>query len=140
MNLAILFYWSFRVIPTAYGSSQTRGRIGAAIAGLCQSQQCRIRAVSSTYTAAHSNRGYLTSQARPGIESASSWILVGFVTAEPQMELLNLAILDTSCKWNHADFDFLSLVYFTYLKVHPCCHLCLLEFSFFIYIYFFWSF
>ena len=32
----------------------------------------------------HSNVGLLTHWAKPGIEPASSWILVGFVSAEPQ--------------------------------------------------------
>ena len=36
---------------------------------------------------AHSKIGSLTRWARPGMESASSWILVRLVTAEPQQEL-----------------------------------------------------
>lgn len=43
----------------------------------CVTATC-IPATSATYAAAHSH-------ARPGIEPASSWILVGFV--EPQQEL-----------------------------------------------------
>ena len=35
------------------------------------------------YTTAHCNAGSLTHWARPGIEPASSWILVRFVSAEP---------------------------------------------------------
>ena len=42
-----------------------------------QAQQLRVGAVSVTYTTAHDN-------ARPGIEPASSWILVRFVSTEPQ--------------------------------------------------------
>ena len=34
-----------------------------------------------------SNAGCLTHRARPGIEPASSWILVQFIIAEPQQEL-----------------------------------------------------
>ena len=41
-----------------------------------------------TYTAAHSNAGSLTHSVGPGIKAAFLWILVGFVTAEPQWELL----------------------------------------------------
>ena len=52
-----------------------------------QAQQYQIPAVSSTYTAAHSNAGSLTHWARPGIEPASLWILVWFNSAEPQQEL-----------------------------------------------------
>ena len=39
------------------------------------------------YTTAHSDTGSLTHWARPGIELASSWIIIGFVTAETQWEL-----------------------------------------------------
>ena len=42
-------------------------------------QQRGIRAASATYTPAHSNTGSLTHWARPGIESATSRFLVGFV-------------------------------------------------------------
>ena len=54
-----------------------------------QPQQRRIRAMSATYTTAHGNAGSLTPWARPGIEPASSWILVRFVSSEPQWELQN---------------------------------------------------
>ena len=63
----------FRAAPTACGSSQARGLIGVAAAGLHHS---------------HSNAGCLTHWARPGIEPASSWTLVGFISAAPQQELL----------------------------------------------------
>ena len=67
-QLFSFFFLLFRATPTAYGSSQARGRIGAVAAGLCHS---------------HSNTGSLTHWARPGIEPSSSWILVGFNTTEP---------------------------------------------------------
>ena len=35
-----------------------------------------------TYTTAHSNAGFLTHWMRPGIEPLSSWMLVGFFSAE----------------------------------------------------------
>ena len=44
-----------------------------------QPQQCEIWAVSATYAIAHSNTGSPTHWVRPGIEAASSWILVKFV-------------------------------------------------------------
>ena len=53
-----------------------------------QPQPSQIWAASATYTTAHSNTGSLTHWVRPWIEPASSWILVGFVTAEPQRKLL----------------------------------------------------
>ena len=52
-----------------------------------QSQQCQMWAVSATYTTAHGNPGSLTHWRGPKIEPASSWVLVGFVTTEPQWEL-----------------------------------------------------
>ena len=50
-----------------------------------QPQQCQIWAESETYTTAHHNAGSLTHWARPGIKPASLWLLVGLITAEPQM-------------------------------------------------------
>ena len=41
---------------------------------------------------AHTNARSLTHWARPGIKPASSWLLVRFVTAEPQWELQGLPI------------------------------------------------
>ena len=55
-----------------------------------QPQQHRIQNSSATYTTAHGNAGSLTHRVRPGIEPTSSWILVGFVSAAPQWELLIL--------------------------------------------------
>ena len=52
-----------------------------------QPQQCQIRAASATYTTSHSNARSLTHLARPGIKPATSWFLVGFVSAVPQREL-----------------------------------------------------
>ena len=49
---------------------------------------CRFRSV--TYTTAHSNARSLTHWAGSGIQPSSSWILIGFIIAEPQQELLEL--------------------------------------------------
>ena len=49
-----------------------------------------IRAASATYTTAHGNAGSLTHGLRPGIEPASSWFLVRFISAEPWWELPEL--------------------------------------------------
>ena len=80
-----IFLFVFRVVPVAYGSFQARGRIRAGAAGRScwptpQSQQRPIWAASATYPAACSNAGSLTHGVRPGIESESSRILVGFLT------------------------------------------------------------
>ena len=54
--------------------------------------QRRIWVISTTYTTAHGilNARYLTHWIRPGIDTASSWLLVGLATPEPQGELLNV--------------------------------------------------
>ena len=48
-------------------------------------QQCRIQVVSVTYTTAHGNE--ILNPLGPRIEPESSWLLIGFVTADPQCEL-----------------------------------------------------
>ena len=53
---------------------------------------------SATYTTAHGNAGSLTLWARPGIKPASSWTLVGFVTAEPPWEFHSSPISITNVK------------------------------------------
>ena len=52
-----------------------------------QPQQDRMQAASTNYTTAHSNTRSLTHWVMPGIEPASSWMLVRFVSTEPQREL-----------------------------------------------------
>ena len=47
----------------------------------------RIQALSANYTTAHGNARSLTHWVRLGVEPASSGILMGFLTAEPQREL-----------------------------------------------------
>ena len=70
--------------PSAHGSSQARGFNQP----VPQLQQHRIRAMSVTCTTAHGKAGSLTYWVRPGIEPTSSWILVGFITAETQRNSL----------------------------------------------------
>ena len=55
----------FRATSSAYESSQARGQ---------------IRAASSSLHHSHSHTRSLTHWARPGIQPASSWTLVGFLT------------------------------------------------------------
>ena len=54
---------------------------------ISQAHQCWIQVASATYTTAHSNTRSLTHWARPGIGPATSWFLVGFVSAAPRQEL-----------------------------------------------------
>ena len=80
--------------PMTQGSFQTRSQIEAVAVGLCHSQ---IQAMSATYTAVHSNAGSLTHWAKPGIEPASSWTLVRFLTTDPQWELPLIFCLNCFC-------------------------------------------
>ena len=74
-----------------------------------QPQQHGIQAVSETYTEAHGNTGSLTHWVRSGIEPASSWILVGFITAEPWQEL-HVECMFKSALF-HFNFRFLSMTF-----------------------------
>ena len=92
--LYILFvcFFVFRTAPTAYGSSQARGWIGASLAGLHR-RPSNARSEPLIYTTAHGNTGSLTHGARPGIKPSSSWLLVRFVTTEPQWEFPGFVFL-----------------------------------------------
>ena len=73
---------------------QARGQIRAVAASLCCSHSSvGIWASSVTYTAAYGNTRSLTHWTRPGIKPSSLWILVRFVTTEPQGELPDSAYL-----------------------------------------------
>ena len=58
-----------------------------------QPQQCQIRAKSATYTTVHSNAGPITHCVRPGIEPASSWILVSFVPLSHDRNVQNFKVV-----------------------------------------------
>ena len=75
-----LFFF-FRAAHAVYGSTQARGRIGAPGASLHHSHSN-----TRSKTAAHGKARSLTHWVVPGIKPMSSWILVGFLTAEPQWE------------------------------------------------------
>ena len=70
-----------------------------------QPQQGRIWAASTTYTTAHGNARSLTHWVRLGIKPASSWFLVGFISAAPQRELLDcLLYAKYSARYIHTQF------------------------------------
>ena len=95
--------------PAAYGGSQARGLIRAAATSIRQShsnagseprlqptpqpQQHTIQAACVTYTTAHGNTGSLNPWVRPGIEAATSWFPVGFVSTAPWQELPSFLII-----------------------------------------------
>ena len=74
-------FWSFfRATPVTYGGSQARGQMGAVAAGLhhCSEQRRILNPLSESRD-----------------RTASSWILVGSLTAEPRWEFLPVDILKT---------------------------------------------
>ena len=79
----------FKASPAAYGASQARGQIRAAAAGLHHSHSnARSKPhLEPTPQLTAAPARFLTHWARPGVESASSWMLVIFIYAEPQWEL-----------------------------------------------------
>ena len=62
------------------------GQIGAAVADLRHSHRHMGSELHVTYTTAHSNARSSIHWVRPGIEPATSWILVGFISVAPQWE------------------------------------------------------
>ena len=84
----------FRAAPLAYGGFQGRGQIGAVAAGLCHSHS-NARSVLHLWPTpqlmAMLDRS-LTHWAGPGMKPASSWILVRFVSTEPQEEHQEISI------------------------------------------------
>ena len=84
----------FRAMPMAYGNSQARGQIGAAVAGLHHSH-------SNSESKPHlqptpqlmTTLDPLSSDQGQGSNPTSSWILVGFVSTAPQWQLHRSDIL-----------------------------------------------
>ena len=83
------FFFFLRAAPVAYGRSQARSQIGAAAASLHHSHN-NMGSELPTWQCLILN----PLRERPGIEPASSWILVGLVTVEPQWGLPKKGFLD----------------------------------------------
>ena len=82
------FFFFFFFLGAAHGSSKARGlNQSYSYQPTPQLQQCQIWASSSTHTTAHGNATSLTHWKRPGIEPATSWFVVRFVSAVPWQEL-----------------------------------------------------
>ena len=78
------FVCFFRAAPLTYGGSHARAWIRAAADHNHSNMGSELH-----LWPIDGNTRSLTHWTRPGIEPASSWILVGFLTAKPQWELLN---------------------------------------------------
>ena len=84
-----LFYLCFRATHATYGGSQARSVIRATAASLCHSHS-NARSKPCLWPVpqlTHSNAGSLTHWVKPGIKPATSWLLVGLVSAVPWQEL-----------------------------------------------------
>ena len=80
-QLFLFFFSLFRAAPAAMDIPRRE------VKSEPQSQQHQMWVVSATYTTAHGNTRSSNNWARPGIEPASSWMLVTFVSAEPRWKL-----------------------------------------------------
>ena len=97
---SFFFLCLFRATIAACGGSQARASNQSySCQPTPEPQQHRIWAVSETYTTAHGNARPLTQWARPGIEPATSWFLVEFVSPAPQGELPEPAVLHPRPSW-----------------------------------------
>ena len=79
----ILFFWSFISLgpyPQHMEVLRLSSNPGCSCQPTPQPQQRWIQAASATYTIAHGSTRSLTHWAMPGIESATSWFLVRFVS------------------------------------------------------------
>ena len=79
-----LEFFFFRAAPAAYVSFQARGGIRAVAASLHNSHSNTVSVPCLWHIPQLMAMPGLTHWARPVIEPMFSWILVGFVTAEPQ--------------------------------------------------------
>ena len=111
--ILLLFFCPFRATPVAYGGSQARSPVGATAANLRRS---------------HSNAGskpclqltpWLTTTldslahwVSPGMEPATAWFLVRFVSTEPRRELLCV------CVWITENI----LIFRAYEKIPERCY------------------
>ena len=107
INLFFGLFCLFRAVPMACGGSQARGPIRTVAAGLPTTTATRDPSAYETYTTAHVNTGSLTHWAGPGIEPASSWMLVRLVSAEPGWEHPEKGFLKFS-NWENGRFRLFS--------------------------------
>ena len=97
-----------------------------------QPQQRQIRAASATFTTAHGNARSLTHWTRTGMEPASSWTLVRFVTAEPlELQWSGILFANILPPWivyffpqsNHPPYFYFILFYFfVFSRVSPVAY------------------
>ena len=88
----------FRGAPAAHGGSQARGPIGATATGLCHSHNnTRSKPRLQPTQQPTGNARSSTQWGRPGIEPATPWFLVGFVSAATGTPVY---LIFHECIWN----------------------------------------
>ena len=126
------FFFFFRAAPTAYGSSQARGQIGAIASGLHHSHsKVGSKPCLQTYTTAHGNARSPTHWIRPGIKHPilmdTSWI----VSTAPQWELQDWSISISSLiknvaltlgQWFSIEGDFVPWAHFAMSRENLSCY------------------
>ena len=98
LPLFFSFFFFLRAAPAAYGRSQATGCIGAAAAGLQHSHshtesEPHLQPIPQFMTMPELQ----APERGQGSNPASSWIPVGFITAEPRREL-RTSIMSSSCR------------------------------------------
>ena len=100
------FFFFLRAEYAAYGSSQARGQIRATAAHLlCSHSNTASKPHPWPHTTDHGNDGSLTHWERPGIESASSWILNWVRYGWATMGTLTMLIIKTNYNIREIDFS-----------------------------------
>ena len=99
----ILWVWTnwrqsllfFRAAPEAYGGSQARGPVGATTAGLYHSHSSARSELHLWPILQLTASSILSTLSELGIEPATSWFLVGFISVVPRWELQSLLFKTT---------------------------------------------
>ena len=98
LDFFFFFFLVFRGTLAAYRRSPARGGTGASATSHSHSSMGSEPCLQPT-PELMAMPDPLAHRVRPGIESTSSWLLVGFVTAEQQRELLQLEYKPTVPQW-----------------------------------------
>ena len=114
----------FRAAPTAYGGSQARSQIGAVATGHSHSnaRATAMPDLSCLWDLHHSSwqGGSSTHWARPGIEHATSWFLVRFISAVPGRELLIVVLICISLIISYVGHFFMCLLAICLSSLKKC--------------------
>ena len=111
-----LFFFFFFCFLVLYLQHMEVPRLGVELElqppAYTQPQQLETRAVSATYTTTHCNARSLTHWPMPGIEPASSWMLVRFVSHWATMETPIFLISFSDCSLEAYQNTFHFYIYF----------------------------